>query len=121
MKKPTPFFTEQATREANTTTPRKLKLTFSSPEAEAWAITALLQGRAISTQHQIDEVGGWRLGAIVCALKKPPFFWKIDTHKVGSKRVAHYFFSFFTVVSELTMPAGLEHLVRIAGGEIGHL
>jgi len=57
-----------------------------------WAAVELLKGHIITTEDCIDSHHGWRLGAIIHALRERG--WEIDTDmrpaRDGSRRIAHY-------------------------------
>jgi hypothetical protein len=54
-----------------------------------WTCKALLDGRTINQQTEINEVRGWRLGAIIHRLKNE-YNWPIEPDYRGPQNVAHY-------------------------------
>lgn len=54
-----------------------------------WTCKALAQGRTINHMHEIGEVKGWRLGAIIHNLRRK-YRWPIETEYKGPERIAHY-------------------------------
>jgi hypothetical protein len=54
-----------------------------------WTCKALLDGRTINQQTEINEVRGWRLGSIIHRLKHE-YNWPIEPDYRGSRNVAHY-------------------------------
>lgn len=62
---------------------------YSKPTSVFCACQALVQGRTITQQHEMAEIGAWRLGAIIHRLKRE-FGWPIDVDYRGSEKIAHY-------------------------------
>lgn len=63
---------------------------FYSGETQVfWACKALLDGRTISHVTEINEVRGWRLGAIIHRLKAD-YAWPIQTRYRSPDNVAFY-------------------------------
>jgi hypothetical protein len=54
-----------------------------------WACKALLDGRTISHVNEIQEVRGWRLGAVIHRLKTD-YAWPIQTRYRSPDNVAFY-------------------------------
>ncbi|MDA9265383.1 hypothetical protein N9P81_01290 [bacterium] len=54
-----------------------------------WTCKVLLDGRTISQQTEINEVRGWRLGAIIHRLKHE-YDWPIEAEYRSPQNVAHY-------------------------------
>ena len=75
---------------------------FSERTSTQWACDALLAGRKISTQIQIQERRGWRLGAIVHRLRDE-FAWPI-LDKRGAGRVKTYWLDPDADLTKLNMP-----------------
>ena len=81
----------------------------SAPTQVSWASDALQKGRKISHKTQQNEVGGWRLGAIIHRLKHD-FDWPIEKEERGPQKVAFYFLKAGTDLSKLKMPRSAKHL-----------
>lgn len=64
-------------------------LWFSGDTAIAWTCRQLLRGRTISHADEIEEVGAWRLGAIIHVLRTR-YKWPIVTERRGVERIAYY-------------------------------
>ncbi|NRB20137.1 MAG: hypothetical protein HRU33_21995 [Rhodobacteraceae bacterium] len=54
-----------------------------------WTCKALIDGRTINHMDEIGETAGWRLGAIICNLKKN-YKWPIRAEYRGPENIAHY-------------------------------
>lgn len=62
---------------------------YSKPTSVFWACKALTEGRTITQQDEMAEIGAWRLGAIIHRLKRE-FSWPISVEYRGPEKVAHY-------------------------------
>ena len=62
---------------------------YSSPTQRFWTCKALIEGRVISTNMEINEVQGWRLAAIIHALAKD-YGWPIESEYRGKANIKHY-------------------------------
>ena len=89
---------------------------YSSPTQVYWTCKALLDGRTISTKTEIREVKGWRLGAIVHALRKT-YGWPILAEYRGPENVAHYRLAPGTDRSRLRFPDSATALGETGGAE----
>jgi len=61
---------------------------FSNETQIRWACRMLLKGREISHAHEIAEVNGWRLSAIIHQLRHR-YNWPIET-RYDNNRIGHY-------------------------------
>ncbi|MGJ8610223.1 MAG: hypothetical protein ACSHWY_03960 [Octadecabacter sp.] len=63
---------------------------FYSGETQVfWTCKALLDNRTINHRTEINEVQGWRLGAIICRLKND-YGWPIHAEYRAPRNIAHY-------------------------------
>jgi hypothetical protein len=74
-----------------------------------WTCKALLDGRIINQQTEINEVRGWRLGAIIHRLKNE-YNWPIDADCRGPQNVAHYSLKAGTDRTTLVFPPSAKAL-----------
>jgi hypothetical protein len=62
---------------------------FSGKTQVFWTCKALLDKRTISHRTEINEVHGWRLGAIIHRLKSE-YGWPIQAEYRAPRNIAHY-------------------------------
>ena len=62
---------------------------YSKTTSVFWACKALKNGRTITHQDAMAEIGAWRLGAIVHRLKRE-FGWPVNVEYRGPEQVAFY-------------------------------
>ncbi|MEO9516086.1 MAG: hypothetical protein ABJH45_02545 [Paracoccaceae bacterium] len=80
-----------------------------------WTCLALAQGRTINHMHEIGEVKGWRLGAIIHNLRHN-YAWPIHTDYKGPERIAHYRLGPDVNVSALKYPRSAKGVVAALNG-----
>jgi hypothetical protein len=76
-----------------------------------WVCNVLLQKRTITHQTEIQEVYGWRLGAIIHRLIHD-YDWPIQADYRGSRNVAHYFLKAGTDYAKLRFPPSARSLAK---------
>jgi hypothetical protein len=76
-----------------------------------WTCKALLDGRTISHRTEINEVRGWRLGAIIHRLKSD-YAWPIQATYGASDNVAQYFLKAGTDPATLRFPQSARSLAK---------
>ncbi len=77
-----------------------------------WTCKALLDGRTISHKTEIREVRGWRLGAIICRLKRE-YGWPIRVEYRGPENIAHYWLDRDCDRSKLRFPRSACELAEV--------
>ena len=82
---------------------------YSKPTSVFWACKALKDGRTITHQDGMAEIGAWRLGAIVHRLKRE-FEWPITVEYRGPQKVAHYSLAPDTDTAKLRLPRSAKAL-----------
>ena len=88
---------------------------FSKQTSVFWACKALKEGRAISHKDEMDEIGAWRLGAIIHRLKRE-FEWPISVEYRGPEKVAYYSLGDLKDGQELRLPRSASALGTDDGG-----
>ena len=89
---------------------------YSNPTQVFWCCKALLDGRTISHKTEIREVNGWRLGAIIHALRKK-YDWPIHAEYRGPENVAFYRLSPGTDRTTLKFPRSAKAPATEGGAE----
>lgn len=79
-----------------------------------WTCKALIGGRTISHIDEIGEVQGWRLGAIICALKRK-YDWPIRADYKAPENVAYYTLAPDTDWRKLKFPQSARSLLPLNG------
>lgn len=87
---------------------------FSSPTQVYWCCAALIEGRVISHETEIQEVRGWRLGAIIHLLRSK-YGWPIDVEYRGADCIAYYRLRPATDVTRLAYPPSAKALADGGG------
>ena len=82
---------------------------YSGKSQVFWTCKALLDGRTINQLTELQEVRGWRLGAIAHRLKDE-FHWPIDADYRGPRNVAHYFLKAGIDKTKLRLPRSAQSL-----------
>lgn len=88
---------------------------YSSPTQRFWVCHNLLAGRVLSTQDEISEAKGWRLAAVIHALKQE-FDWPIHSEYRGRDNIKHYWLAPGTDRTRLKFPRSARALAS-EGGE----
>lgn len=88
---------------------------YSKPTSVYWTCKALLDQRTISQLTQIQNVKGWRLGAIIHRLKHE-YGWPIQTEYTSPGHIALYTLAPGTDAAKLRYPKSAESLCKVEGG-----
>ena len=84
---------------------------YSSQTQRSWACEALLSGRVLTTQAEIGEVRGWRLAAIIHALKDE-YGGPIESAYRGAANIKPYWLQSGTDPAKLQYPPCARHLAE---------
>jgi hypothetical protein len=82
---------------------------YSKPTSVFWACKALKDGRIITHQDEMAEIGAWRLGAIIYRLKRE-FGWPVQVEYRGREQIAHYSLAPDTDTAKLRLPRSAKAL-----------
>ena len=83
----------------------------SNQTQRAWVCAELLSGRTITTKTEIREVNGWRLAAIIHALRDA-YDWPIESEYRGKSKIKHYWLRPGTDPAKLRFPPSAKHLLE---------
>ena len=82
---------------------------YSSQTQRSRVCEALLAGRTLTTQTEIREVKGWRLAAIIHALKDE-FGWPFESAYRGKANIKHYWLRAGNDPAKLRFPPSAQSL-----------
>lgn len=82
---------------------------YSKQTSICWACKALKDGRVITHQDEMAEIGAWRLGAIIHRLKRE-FDWPVQVDYRGPEQIAHYSLPPDTDKAKLRLPRSAKAL-----------
>ena len=87
---------------------------YSKPTSVFWACKALTDGRTITQQDEMAEIGAWRLGAVIHRFKTE-YHWPILVEYRGPEKVAHYWLNKDLGTATLRFPPSKKSLVSEGG------